>query len=677
MALQQKPFSVLAQYRKENTSFVYRSFHKRKFRKFKRPHHFKKKSRLFVVIKGVKKRKWFPPKIWRRMQARKRMVPKALWIRYLASTRFKIPKRSWFWRRKFLRRKWKGIKAHIRFIRYSLRFKTAIGRAGIYRFPSPVSLHLSVSKNIRRRSYALAHKIISQKKTFKYAISLLFKQRRVRSIKYIYLLWNTHRKPVSSHNFSTKLSKQFKRVLTYYILRRSIHNLKKRKKRIRTLRCFFEQYLSSTKQKYLHKPSKIKPKSLLANKQMYILRWLKATYTKKYKRFYYTNSIAHTISALTNITAWLGNFHIVTSPRKSLPHLFIFSRHAVQVSVKKNQLYITHNNPSTVLIINFNVYGSIFVNVYNRSYTTLYLHSLFLWNTTNTASHFTKYPTTQNNDMLHFFVHASSLLNTHHQLHPTRKFVKKLPVQTNYLETQQSRYSFLRNLKGLRIYQTSKKLYRFKLFRKFFRRSFHRYRRIRKHKLFISLFRAYFKHYTSYNEKEMMDLWLNFRRGTNKYWSQVSLVQRFSQSILLIPQHIALILNLAPSLSAARALAQAGGLLINGSSSANLLHFLRPGDMFQFLPKLWLLAKQLLPFQSWKYLRFKANYLRFFQVDWSMLLFVFIRWPYAFELKAPKFLSERWIRFYIRQFPVHSRKYYKVKMTWKYYPNTRRTRRWF
>jgi hypothetical protein len=58
--------------------------------------------------------------------------------------------------------------------------------------------------------------------------------------------------------------------------------------------------------------------------------------------------------------------------------------------------------------------------------------------------------------------------------------------------------------------------------------------------------------------------------------------------------------------------------------------------------------------------------IKFFQIDWSMLLFTMISWPKDHYTVAPSFLSERWLRFYVHFLPSKMAKKNKsrIKTIW-------------
>jgi hypothetical protein len=236
-----------------------------------------------------------------------------------------------------------------------------------------------------------------------------------------------------------------------------------------------------------------------------------------------------------------------------------------------------------------------------------------------------------------------------------RNYTKSLKVASNFLLFSKGWFN-------------RRKLNRWKMHKRFFNLQMRRYRHITKHRLFITLFRGYFKFFSGFNEKELMYNWFQFRRKNTKFWAMSNLVQRFSQSLLLTPKYLILFFGFATTIHAAAAAAAASGsITINGCSAAHN-YFLLPGDTMQVIPKLIIAAKKFYHYQEWNYLKLKISYIRFLLVDWSMLMFTSVEWPKKYELCAPSYLSERWVRFYIRHFPVRQRKYQKVKMEWRPYP---------
>ena len=209
------------------------------------------------------------------------------------------------------------------------------------------------------------------------------------------------------------------------------------------------------------------------------------------------------------------------------------------------------------------------------------------------------------------------------------------------------------------------KLLRFKLFRKFFSRSLMRYKKISKNRLFVSKFRSHFPKLTGFTERGLLQFWLALRRSGNQYWSSANAVTKFSQSLLLAPTNFLILLQLAPSIAASSYIIKSGAVTINGIV-ANSLTNMMPGDIMQLNTLMWSRAKQLFDYQKWQS-QYYAEHLAFLQVDRSSGMFMLLKWPQKYELIAPSFLSERWVRYYIRQFPSKIRNFRKPTANWKVY----------
>lgn len=213
------------------------------------------------------------------------------------------------------------------------------------------------------------------------------------------------------------------------------------------------------------------------------------------------------------------------------------------------------------------------------------------------------------------------------------------------------------------------KLSQFKLFKKFFKRTLKRYRKIYKNKLFVSKLRAHFPKLTGFTEKGLLKLWLPFRRNYNEYWSAGNAVRRFSQSLLLTPRSLLVFLQLSPSFAASKHIIKSGAVSINGLAVTAFTQF-RPGDIMQLNFVIWRSVRHFFDYQRWNNDFRGLRHVSFLQVDWSSLMFMMVRWPRKYELVAPSFLSERWIRYYIRQFPAKIRNFRKADGNWKVYKRT-------
>lgn len=260
----------------------------------------------------------------------------------------------------------------------------------------------------------------------------------------------------------------------------------------------------------------------------------------------------------------------------------------------------------------------------------------------------------------------SNLIKCHASKLPARPTIRtKLPkVKPN--AKLEKRGHILHVVRGRYRWFFQPKLSQFKLFKKFFKSSLKRYRKINKNKLFISKFRSHFSKLTGFTEKDLLQLWLPFRRNYNQYWSTSNAVLRFSQSLLLTPASFLVFLQLSPSFAVSKYIIKSGAVSINGLAITAFTQF-RPGDIMQLNFVIWKSVRHFFDYQKWNNDLRPLQHISFLQADWSALMFMMIRWPRKYELVAPSFLSERWIRYYIRQFPSKIRNFKKANGNWKMY----------
>lgn len=247
---------------------------------------------------------------------------------------------------------------------------------------------------------------------------------------------------------------------------------------------------------------------------------------------------------------------------------------------------------------------------------------------------------------------------------------KALQLTSPMLKTKQSPIEsrgYVKHLIRLRYRWFFKpRLAKFKLFKKFLKRCLKRFRKIHKNRLFVEKFRNHFSRLTGFKEKSLFKLWLPFRRNYNQYWSTTNAVLRFSQSLILTPPSFLVFLRISPSLAASRHLVKSGALSINGLAVTNFTPF-RPGDIMQLDVKAWKAIRSFFSYQRWSADFRNLQQVPFLYIDWSSMIFFMVRWPHKQELVAPSFLSERWVRYYIRLFPVKTGKFKRARSNWKIY----------
>ena len=183
--------------------------------------------------------------------------------------------------------------------------------------------------------------------------------------------------------------------------------------------------------------------------------------------------------------------------------------------------------------------------------------------------------------------------------------------------------------------------------RKRLKRLNNKFRKIKKTPAFISLINRQFYTLTGLTVPVLRAEWRKIRRGTDKYFGNVDMVSLFVIRMLMSAPNLLYLLGLTSSLSAGRALIKGGGLVYNGKVASNLTAF-RAGDVFQFLQPGLMATWQTRPVYA---LKLNSNLLSFpfIHADVSLALIVVLRQPYTFEVVPSSFLSQRWVRYYIRQ----------------------------
>jgi hypothetical protein len=216
------------------------------------------------------------------------------------------------------------------------------------------------------------------------------------------------------------------------------------------------------------------------------------------------------------------------------------------------------------------------------------------------------------------------------------------------------------------VWYKNKRLRRTKWFRKRLRKWQGRFRRINKSAAYNRYIRIHFYLLTGLSESDLFRAWReSYKKGRSNSWGGENLlVQKFHQLVLLSPVYFILLLRLAPSIAAAQCLIRSGMLIINGQSRSSGFISIKPGDLVQVNYTAMQVTRQLFTFQAWKTNFQNILGLQFLYIDWSLNMFVLVRQPYLHELTSPTFLSERWLRYYIRQFPRKIKYYRPINPNW-------------
>lgn len=232
----------------------------------------------------------------------------------------------------------------------------------------------------------------------------------------------------------------------------------------------------------------------------------------------------------------------------------------------------------------------------------------------------------------------------------------------NYYEFKSFRWKFHRK----RWYFTMSRWKRLAEFRRMLRNAWRSHRKLQKNFLFIKLLRANFKHILGITEGELLEKWTKIRRGTNLN-NSISSVEYLNQSLQLKLDGLSLFLGFAPNRLMAQEFIHFGGLRVNGSVSTDKNFSLHQGDMLQLDTKIIQEIRALYKDTHWNSVRARLKFTPFLQTQWSIMLFMLIRWPQNYELFEESILNQRWVRFFIRYFPVRISKYKKAKIKWYKY----------
>lgn len=252
----------------------------------------------------------------------------------------------------------------------------------------------------------------------------------------------------------------------------------------------------------------------------------------------------------------------------------------------------------------------------------------------------------------------------------TRRFRPEGAASFEQFEAALRRNDSRRFLLYLHRYRSSESLrekaFKWAFFKKLFKMWLKRYRHIQKNKLFLSIFKAMFTRLTATHEKKFQNVW-HFFRKFKRHVGGKSGITYFSRYIFMRPELLLVLLGLVPNKKTGRLYAASGICTINGGTGNLLSESLIPGDICQISPILWKQAKTFQNYFHWDFIKTRFNKFSFITVDWAIFAFIIVKWPKGYEITAPKFLTERWLRYYVRNLPVRKRKPRKFKMFWKGY----------
>ena len=201
-------------------------------------------------------------------------------------------------------------------------------------------------------------------------------------------------------------------------------------------------------------------------------------------------------------------------------------------------------------------------------------------------------------------------------------------------------------------------------FRWLMRKAWNNYRKLQKNFMFIKLFRTNFLLSTGLTEIELLNEWKHVRKGNSN--NNLALEQ-FNKHLQLKMDGIVMLFGLSPNRLVAQELIRCGGIRVNGLVTTNFNKFVKINNIIQFDKFIINNIKSLYSLIKWNSIKVRIKYVGFIQTIWSLMLFKFIRLPYKHELFEESILTERWLRFFIRYFPIKISKYKKAKIKWYKY----------
>jgi hypothetical protein len=232
----------------------------------------------------------------------------------------------------------------------------------------------------------------------------------------------------------------------------------------------------------------------------------------------------------------------------------------------------------------------------------------------------------------------------------------------NYYEFRSFRWKFYKK----RWYFAMSRWKRLLAFKRLMRKAWNNYRKINKNEIFIKLLRANFYYILGITEADLLNKWSRIRRGNNTNDSQ-STVGQLNQMLQLKIDGLAMFLGLAPNRLMAQEFVRCGGMRINGLVVTDQNYSMAHKDMLQIDLKINDIIRPLYNQAHWNAVRARLKFTQFIQIVWPIMLFMMVRWPHDYELLEESILNQRWLRFFIRYFPVRIAKYKKAKIKWHKY----------
>jgi hypothetical protein len=205
---------------------------------------------------------------------------------------------------------------------------------------------------------------------------------------------------------------------------------------------------------------------------------------------------------------------------------------------------------------------------------------------------------------------------------------------------------------------------RLSVFNVLIRQAWDDYRKLKKNFFFIKLFKANFNYLIGINEHDLLNKWVSIRRNNN---NNADVVGRFNQMLQLKLDSLVLFLGFSTTRFMSQELVRCGCVRINGSVSTNINNSIDLNNIIQFDLNIKNNLKKLYKLNHWLVIKSRLKYSSFIHILWPLLMFTLVRRPNTYELLEESIFNERWVRFFIRYFPIKVSHYSKPKIKWYKY----------
>jgi hypothetical protein len=213
-------------------------------------------------------------------------------------------------------------------------------------------------------------------------------------------------------------------------------------------------------------------------------------------------------------------------------------------------------------------------------------------------------------------------------------------------------------------FYTYSKWKRLSVFNVLIKQAWDDYRKLKKNFFFIKLFKANFNYLIGINEYDLLNKWIKIRKSNV---DNLDTVGRFNQMLQLKLDGLILFLGFSSTRFMAQELVRCGCIRINGVVNTNINTSFNLNDIIQFDLGIKKNLKKLYKLNHWLSIKSRLQYTNFLYTSWPLLMFTLVRRPNTHELLEESIFNERWVRFFIRYFPIKISHYKKPKIKWYKY----------